>query len=162
MNKVHPHKEYNNDFNKESHKDSAAVAAHDKSSQNETRTETKAQSIDRESLEALTYLNTLYRRNFSATPENLKFGRGRLQSGAALETLKLIVEWAAATWKGQTWNGKSAEFYWRPATLFQAEKFDHYRQQAELWKQGQNGKHGTASIGDIKAMRESGIYNLKQ
>ena len=141
----------------------AATAAHDDETSDEIKKENKAQRIEREALEALTYLNTLCRRNFSATPENLKFGRGRLQSGATLETLKLVVEWAAVTWKGQMWGSKSAEFYWRPATLFQAEKFDHYRQQAEFWKQGQNGKHnGAASTGDIKAMREMGIYNLKQ
>ena len=161
VNKVHPHKEVNNDSNKESHNNSAATAAHDGELQIEIKKETKAERIDKEALEALNHLNTLCRRDFQPTPENLKFPRGRLQGGAALDTLKLIVEWAAATWKGQQWNGKSAEFYWRPATLFQAEKFDHYRQQAEMWKQAQNGKNGAASTGDIKAMRASGIYNQK-
>lgn len=156
VNKVHPHKEVNNDSHKESDKDSAGKPAHDGEV-----TETREKREIRQSIEALNYLNTLCRRNFSTSPENLKFARARLHAGATIETLMLIVEWAATTWKGQVWNGKGAEFYWRPATLFQAEKFDHYRQQAEMWKQGQNGKH---QIGDgktplsITEMRNLGIY----
>lgn len=153
-----PDNQYTNNqlTNQSTNQGSAGKPAH-----NGEATETKEQRVQRQSLEALDYLNTLCRRNFSPSPENVKFARARLQSGAALETLKLIVEWAATTWKGQVWNGKGAEFYWRPATLFQAEKFDHYRQQAEIWKQGQNGKHtngeNTTPL-TITEMRNLGLY----
>ena len=111
--------------------------------------EGKKERIQRQSIEALQYLNLICGREFHLTRENLKFAAGRLNGLATLDDLKLIVEHKAFQWQ----NTDRAQ-YLRPATLFQAEKIDAYLQAAKAWK---NGANGTQT--GIAAARASGIYS---
>lgn len=111
--------------------------------------EGKKERVKRESIEAVQYLNLICGRSFHLVPENLKFAAGRLNGLATLDDLKLIVEHKAFQWQ----NTDRAQ-YLRPATLFQAEKFDAYLQAAKAWK-----SKGSDAQSGISAARASGIYS---
>lgn len=72
--------------------------------------------------EAIEYLNKKTGRNYRPVESNLKLVRGRLREGFTLEDLKAVVDRKVAQWSDKP---KMAE-YLRPATLFNAEKFNQY------------------------------------
>jgi uncharacterized phage protein (TIGR02220 family) len=83
--------------------------------------------------EVLDFLNQITGRNYQPTETNLKFLRARFKEGYTPEILTSVIED-----KAKEWMGTENEKYLRPATLFNAEKFNQYAGQIGMEKQ-----HGT-------------------
>jgi uncharacterized phage protein (TIGR02220 family) len=71
---------------------------------------------------AIDYLNRKAGRNFKAVPTSTKLIRARAKEGATLADFKAVIDRKCAEWLGD----QNREQYLRPATLFNAEKFNNY------------------------------------
>lgn len=69
----------------------------------------------------LLYFNTVSKKQFRNTDQNLKFIKARLESGVTYDEMKAIIEL-----KVKDWTGTQMEKYLRPETLFNATKFETY------------------------------------
>ena len=74
--------------------------------------------------EIIDYLNKCAGKNYKHVESNFKFVRARLNEGHTLVDLKAVVDD-----KCRQWLSTSQEQYLRPATLFNAEKFNQYHGQ---------------------------------
>lgn len=74
------------------------------------------------SAEVLDYLNAKAKRNFRNAPTNTKLILDRTKEGATLEDFKAVIDRKCAEWSS---NPEMAQ-YLRPATLFNAQKFNQY------------------------------------
>ena len=87
--------------------------------------------LKEDAIEVLNYLNKKYKeikpraRGYDAIPSNLKFITARLKEKNTVEELCLVVDEMCKRWKGTKF-----EDYLRPATLFNGEKFQSYRNYA--------------------------------
>lgn len=72
--------------------------------------------------EAIAYLNQKAGRNFRAVPSSTKLIRARAKEGATLWDFMAVIDRKCAEWLGDA----NREQYLRPATLFNAEKFNNY------------------------------------
>ena len=80
------------------------------------------ESIPDIATQAIAYLNEKAGRNFKVVPASTKLIQARLKEGATLDDIKDVIDRKCAEWAG---NPKF-EQYLRPATLFNAEKFNNY------------------------------------
>ena len=71
--------------------------------------------------EAIDYLNHVVGRQFKHAEANIKLLRARLKEGATLAEVKRVIDV-----KAKEWLGTDSEQYLRPATLFNATKFNQY------------------------------------
>jgi uncharacterized phage protein (TIGR02220 family) len=71
---------------------------------------------------AIDYLNRKAGRNFKAVPTSKKLIHARAKEGATLADFKAVIDRKCAEWLGD----QNREQYLRPATLFNAEKFNNY------------------------------------
>lgn len=87
--------------------------------------------LKEDALEVLNYLNKKYKeikpraRGYDAVPSNLKFITARLKEKNTVKELCLVIDEMCRRWKGTKF-----EDYLRPATLFNGEKFQSYRNYA--------------------------------
>ena len=87
--------------------------------------------LKEDAIEVLNYLNKKYKeikpraRGYDAVPSNLKFITARLKEKNTAKELCLVVDEMCKRWKGTKF-----EDYLRPATLFNGEKFQSYRNYA--------------------------------
>ena len=72
--------------------------------------------------EVIDYLNEKASRNFRIVPTNTKLILARAKEGATLDDFKAVIDRKCAEWA----NNPSMCQYLRPATLFNAEKFNQY------------------------------------
>jgi uncharacterized phage protein (TIGR02220 family) len=72
--------------------------------------------------DAIAYLNRKAGRNFKVVPTSTKLIRARAKEGATLADFKAVIDRKCAEWLGD----QNREQYLRPATLFNAEKFNNY------------------------------------
>ena len=82
---------------------------------------------DSPEIEALKYLNIKTGREYKPVESNLKLIRARIKEGATIDDLMSVVDLKVSQWAD---NPKMRE-YLRPATLFNAEKFNQYVAQAK-------------------------------
>lgn len=82
----------------------------------------KNSSFQSQALEVLIFLNEKTGKAFRDSDANLKLIIARLKSGASVEDCRMVIARKNRDWKG---NVKMQE-YLRPATLFNAEKFEQY------------------------------------
>jgi uncharacterized phage protein (TIGR02220 family) len=75
--------------------------------------------------QAIEHLNKKTGRKYHLTEANLKLARARMREGFTLDDLKAVVDR-----KVGDWAGTKMDEYLRPATLFNAEKFNQYIAQA--------------------------------
>ena len=85
--------------------------------------------------EALKYLNDKAGSNFQSVASNTKLIKARLIEGHSLETVKKVIDAKVSEWSADTAMKK----YLRPATLFNAEKFNQYAGQLEPTVQNTGG-----------------------
>jgi len=84
-----------------------------------------------EAVQVLNYLNKKYKeikpraKGYDAIPSNLKFINARLKEKNTVEELCMVIDEMCKRWKGTKF-----EDYLRPATLFNGEKFQSYRNYA--------------------------------
>ena len=78
-------------------------------------------AVSEEATAVIQFLNEKSGKNFRATGVNLTFVEARLRSGATPEQCRGVV-----VRKCREWLGTSQAIYLRPATLFNAEKFEQY------------------------------------
>ena len=71
--------------------------------------------------EAIDYLNHVAGKNFRHADTSIKLLRARLKEGATLAEVKRVIDV-----KAKEWLGTDSEQYLRPATLFNATKFNQY------------------------------------
>jgi uncharacterized phage protein (TIGR02220 family) len=71
--------------------------------------------------EVLKFLNEKTGRNFRPTRVNLQFIEARLLEGYTMQDCKMVV-----AMKVREWKGTEMDMYLRPATLFNAMKFNQY------------------------------------
>lgn len=86
------------------------------------KTKSKNNSLKSQALEVLTFLNEKTGKAFRESDANLKLIIARLKSGASVEDCRMVIARKNRDWKD---NVKMQE-YLRPATLFNAEKFEQY------------------------------------
>lgn len=67
------------------------------------------------------YLNAQTGKNFQTVDSNLKFIRARMNEGRSLDEIRNVIDR-----KILEWSGTDSDHYLRPATLFNAEKFNQY------------------------------------
>ena len=79
----------------------------------------KKRNIKEKAVNIIQYLNETYSRNFKVTSGSLKHITARLNEGFTEEDLKQVID---TKWNDQTFDKK----YFRPATLFNSEKFEGY------------------------------------
>ncbi len=79
-------------------------------------------SLKTQAIEVLDFLNKKAGRAYRAVDTNLKFIIAGLKSGATVDDCRQVIAKKTREWKS---NPKMAE-YLRPATLFNAEKFEQY------------------------------------
>ncbi|SOB76161.1 phage conserved hypothetical protein, C-terminal domain-containing protein [Marinobacter sp. LV10R510-11A] len=72
--------------------------------------------------DAIAYLNLKAGRNFKSVPSSTKLIHARSKEGATLADFKAVIDRKCAEWLGD----QNREQYLRPATLFNAEKFNNY------------------------------------
>ena len=72
-------------------------------------------------IEALSFLNDQANKKYHPVDSNLKFLSARFKEGHTLESVKQVI-----VDKCSEWLGTENEKYLRPATLFNAEKFNQY------------------------------------
>ncbi len=72
--------------------------------------------------EAIAYLNQKAGRNFRVVPSSTKLIRARAKEGATLREIMAVIDRKCGEWLGD----RNREQYLRPATLFNAEKFNNY------------------------------------
>lgn len=82
----------------------------------------KPLSFKDEIVEVLDYLNLKASRNYKPVEANAKFIIARLNDGATVDDMKLVIDSKVKEWAGDAKWSK----YLRPATLFNAEKFAQY------------------------------------
>ena len=68
------------------------------------------------------HLNSKTGRHYKATPANLKFLKARLSEGHSADDIYRVIDNKVLEWTGDP----KMEPYLRPATLFNAEKFNQY------------------------------------
>jgi len=94
-------------------------------SNTETTTKTEVSKTNTAPLplpsEILSYLNSKTDSNFKAVTANTKLIKARLDEGHTLQDIKDVIDS-----KVDEWAGTKLEQYLRPATLFNAEKFNQY------------------------------------
>lgn len=78
----------------------------------------------------LTYLNEKAGRNYKPVDANLKLIRGRLAEGHTPDDIRDVI-----TMKVEQWDETKWEQYLRPATLFNAEKFNQYAGNLNEWRE---------------------------
>ena len=78
--------------------------------------------IKKQAIEVIEFLNEKTGRKYRASDTNLKFIMGRLKSGATVSNCRMIIAKKYREWKD---DPKMIE-YARPATLFNATKFEQY------------------------------------
>jgi uncharacterized phage protein (TIGR02220 family) len=71
--------------------------------------------------EVLKFLNEKTGRNFRPTRVNLQFIEARILEGYTMQDCKQVV-----AMKVREWRGTDMDMYLRPATLFNATKFNQY------------------------------------
>jgi uncharacterized phage protein (TIGR02220 family) len=101
--------------------------------------------------DAIEYLNLKAGRNFKAVPTSTKLIHARAKEGATLADFKAVIDRKCEEWLGD----QNREQYLRPATLFNAEKFNNYLGQlgAPVPVANNNGQHNG---GGNEANRKSG------
>jgi len=70
------------------------------------------------------YLNKVTGKKFRPTPTHKNVIKARLKEGHTIEEMYCVIEWQTYSWQQDASMAK----YLRPATLFQASKFDGYLQ----------------------------------
>jgi uncharacterized phage protein (TIGR02220 family) len=83
----------------------------------------KANGLQAQAREILTFLNEKTGRDYQPVPANLDRIAARLKEGATLEDLRAVVAKKCRDWQAD----EKMSQYLRPATLFNAEKFAQYR-----------------------------------
>jgi uncharacterized phage protein (TIGR02220 family) len=78
-------------------------------------------SREAQARDVLSFLNAKAGRNYRPTRVNLKFIEDRLKEGYTMEDCKQVV-----VRKCREWKGGEMDQYLRPATLFNATKFNQY------------------------------------
>ena len=84
--------------------------------------------------EVLDYLNKKTGSAFRPVPANTKLINARLDEGHTPQDLVDVIDM-----KSEEWQGGKMEQYLRPATLFNAEKFNQYVGRLPDWKKEQSG-----------------------
>jgi len=79
-------------------------------------------AVDAVAFRAIAYLNYKAGRNFKVVPTSTKLIRARAKEGATMADFKAVIDRKCAEWLGD----QNREQYLRPATLFNAEKFNNY------------------------------------
>ena len=74
-----------------------------------------------EAIQILTFLNSKTGKNYRTVETNLILVRARLKSGASSDDIRGVI-----ARKVREWKGTEMEKYLRPATLFNATKFEQY------------------------------------
>lgn len=95
------------------------------------------------SADVIAYLNEKAGRNFRVVETNTKLVRARAKEGATLEDFKAVIDRKCAEWAK---NPAMAQ-YLRPATLFNAEKFNQYIGQLDAPLPVSNLVDGTSRFG---------------
>ena len=78
--------------------------------------------------EIIEYLNEKANKKFKVIQKHKDFIKARWNEGQRLEDFKQVIDNMVANWTGQFFNGKPAENYLQPSTLF-GNKFDQYLNQ---------------------------------
>ncbi|MDW5522116.1 phage replisome organizer N-terminal domain-containing protein [Carnobacterium maltaromaticum] len=78
--------------------------------------------------EIIDYLNEKAGKSFKNVETHKKMIRARWNEGQCLDDFKKVVDNMVANWTGKTFDGKPAETYLQPSTLF-GNKFDQYLNQ---------------------------------
>lgn len=78
--------------------------------------------LNRDALLLLGYLNAKTRRNYRPVESNLKFLRARLKEGATVDEVRAVIDAKYLAWSEDPVMNQ----YLRPATLFNATKFNQY------------------------------------
>jgi len=99
----------------------------------ENNPEKQSTSLKSQAIEILNFLNEKTGRAYRPRNENLKLIIARLKSGASVMDCRQVIARKTRDWKG---NAKMAE-YLRPATLFDALKFEQYVGELVLPKEAQ-------------------------
>jgi uncharacterized phage protein (TIGR02220 family) len=73
-------------------------------------------------VEILGYLNEKADKNFKPVDSNKRFLKARLEEGHSPDDIKAVIDMKVSEWKGDSHMNQ----YLRPATLFNAEKFNSY------------------------------------
>jgi len=89
--------------------------------------------IKNQAVEILKFLNEKADRNYRYVDTNLKFIIARLQSGASVRDCYQVIAKKTRQWK----EDPKMSLYLRPATLFNATKFEQYRGELVIAKQGE-------------------------
>jgi uncharacterized phage protein (TIGR02220 family) len=89
-------------------------------------------SITKHAIEVLNFLNEKTERAYRPVDANLKLIIARLHSGATVMDCRQVIAKKTREWRG---DGKMAE-YLRPATLFNATKFEQYMGELVVPKEG--------------------------
>ncbi|MFT8493092.1 MAG: phage replisome organizer N-terminal domain-containing protein [Liquorilactobacillus nagelii] len=84
----------------------------------------KAEQFDWKAV--IDYLNAKAKKNFKHVNGNKKWIVARFKDGYTLEDMKKVIDNQCVAWKGQTIDGKPAENYLRPETLFRPSKIEGY------------------------------------
>lgn len=82
----------------------------------------KNSSLKSQALEVITFLNEKTGKAFRDSDANLKLIIARLKSGASVEDCRMVIARKNRDWSGSV----KMQEYLRPATLFNAEKFEQY------------------------------------
>ena len=75
--------------------------------------------------EVIDYLNEKAGKSYKAVKTNNKHINARYEEGYTLEDFKTVIDYKTSKWKGTEW-----EKYLRPSTLFSAEHFENYLNEA--------------------------------
>lgn len=103
--------------------------------------------------EALAYLNRATRQQFSPQRDAARHLRERLQEGASVEELILVIDHRTALW----WKNPVMKPYLRPSTLFSREKFWEYLELARTWNaEGRPKIEPRAERPDVAALTPEG------
>lgn len=98
------------------------------------------------SREAISYLNEKTGKNYRPVESNLKVIESRLSEGYTLEDCKTVIDHQYTRW-----HGTKYEQYMRPATLFQASKFDGYlNSPPSLYERGEIGTKTERTLKNIE------------
>jgi len=104
--------------------------------------------------EIIEYLNAKTGSKFQPVESNLKMIRARIKEGHSGETIKLVIDDKVLEWKGT-----SKAQYLRPATLFNAEKFNQYVGQVGMEKGNEEHRTTGKKLSAVERVRLANGFN---
>lgn len=114
---------------------------------------TREELLSKNFQEALAYLNRATRQQFSPQRDASRHLRERLQEGASVEEMILVIDHRTALW----WKNPVMKPYLRPSTLFSREKFWEYLELARSWNaEGRPKIEPRAERPDVAALSPDG------